>query len=232
MTKLIKKAQKGISLQNNNNDNDNSFSKSYILPFKDIKTYDGENDLIVEYPFSGNYFTGNPELMSNVKTKLTLKGYGSNLKQENLNLFYNILNARTDLNKYQKAAIAANVAHESYFNPAQKQIGGPAFGILQYEGDRQKEYKQFINNPKYKNNLMKASIDYLYSTMVGNPDTQKHWNAGRKYNSAREAYDSFKNAKDLRTAMDSSFYGYVRPKDNTSYEKRYKLAKEFLEIFN
>ena len=100
MTKLIKKAQKGISLQNNNNDNDNSFAKSYILPFKDIKTYDGENDLIVEYPFSGNYFTGNPELMSNVKTKLTLKGYGSNLKQENLNLFYNILNARTDLNKY------------------------------------------------------------------------------------------------------------------------------------
>lgn len=223
MTKLIKKAQKGISLKNNN---DNSFSKSYILPFKDIKTYDGENDLIVEHPFSGN--SGS---ISNLKSALTLKGYGSNLKQENLNLFYNILNARTDLNKYQKAAIAANVAHESYFNPTQKQIGGPAFGILQYEGDRQKEYKQFINNPKYKNNLMKASIDYLYSTMIGNPDTQKHWNAGRKYNSAREAYYSFKNAKDLRTAMDSSFYGYVRPKDDSSYAKRYKLAEEFLEIF-
>lgn len=223
MTKLIKKAQKGISLQNNN---DNSFAKSYILPFKDIKTYDGENDLIVEHPFSGN--SGST---SNLKSALTLKGYGSNLKQENLNLFYNILNARTDLNKYQKAAIAANVAHESYFNPTQKQIGGPAFGILQYEGDRQKEYKQFINNPKYKNNLMKASIDYLYSTMIGNPDTQKHWNAGRKYNSAREAYGSFKNANDLRTAMDSSFYGYVRPKDDSSYAERYKLAEEFLEIF-
>ena len=78
---------------------------------------------------------------------------------------------------------------------------------------------------------MKASIDYLYSTMIGNPDTQKHWNAGRKYNRAREAYDSFKNAKDLRTAMDSSFYGYVRPKDDSSYAKRYKLAEEFLEIF-
>lgn len=223
MTKLIKKAQKGMSLKNNN---DNSFSKSYILPFKDIKNYDGENDLIVEHPFSGN-----SESISNLKSALTLKGYGSNLKQENLNLFYNILNARTDLNKYQKAAIAANVAHESYFNPTQKQIGGPAFGILQYEGDRQKEYKQFINNPKYKNNLMKASIDYLYSTMIGNPDTQKHWNAGRKYNSAREAYGSFKNANDLRTAMDSSFYGYVRPKDDKSYAKRYKLAEEFLKIF-
>ena len=228
MTKLIKKAQKGISLKNNN---DNSFSKSYILPFKDIKTYDGENDLIVEYPFSGNYFTGNPELMSNVKTKLTLKGYGSNLKQENLNLFYNILNARTDLNKYQKAAIAANVAHESYFNPTQKQIGGPAFGILQYEGDRQKEYKQFINNPKYKGKSMEAALDYLVNTMVGNPDTQKHWNKGRKYNSAIEAYEKFTKAGDLRTAMDSSFYGYVRPKDDSSYAKRYKLAEEFLEIF-
>ena len=228
MTKLIKKAQKGISLKNNN---DNSFSKSYILPFKDIKTYDGENDLIVEYPFSGNYFTGNPELMSNVKTKLTLKGYGSNLKQENLNLFYNILNARTDLNKYQKAAIAANVAHESYFNPTQKQIGGPAFGILQYEGDRQKEYKQFINNPKYKGKSMEAALDYLVNTMVGNPDTQKHWNKGRKYSSAIEAYEKFTKAGDLLTAFDSSFYGYVRPKDDKSYAKRYKLAEEFLEIF-
>ena len=228
MTKLIKKAQKGISLKNNN---DNFFSKSYISPFKSIKSYDDEYELIVEHPFSENRNTDNPKQLSNFKAILTLKGLGPNLKQENLNLFYNILNARTDLNKYQKAAIAANVAHESYFNPTQKQIGGPAFGILQYEGDRQKEYKQFINNPKYKNNLMKASIDYLYSTMIGNPDTQKHWNAGRKYNRAREAYDSFKNAKDLRTAMDSSFYGYVRPKDDSSYAKRYKLAKEFLEIF-
>ena len=47
-----------------------------------------------------------------------------------------------------------------------------------------------------------------------------------------EAYNSFKNAKDLRTAMDSSFYGYVRPKDNTSYEKRYKLAEQFLKAFS
>ena len=225
MTKLIKKYQIGRSIKNDKV----PFSGDYFIhPSKkqSIKNYPV---LKVNDPFSGDYFIGKkPEY---VRT-LNIEGFGPNLKQENLNNFYNILNARTDLNKYQKSAMAANVAHESYFNPTQKQIGGPAFGILQYEGDRQKEYKQFINNPKYKNNLMKASIDYLYNTMIGNPDTQKHWNAGRKYNRAREAYDSFKNAKDLRTAMDSSFYGYVRPKDDKSYEKRYKLAEKFLEIFN
>jgi hypothetical protein len=41
---------------------------------------------------------------------------------------------------------------------------------IKYIIDRRSE----INNPKYKNNLMEASIDYLYDTMVGSPDTQKH----------------------------------------------------------
>lgn len=225
MTKLIKKYQIGRSIKNDKV----PFSGDYFTPPSKKQIIKNYPVLKVNDPFSGDYFIGKkPEY---IRT-LNIEGLGPNLKQENLNNFYNILNARTDLNKYQKAAMAANVAHESYFNPTQKQIGGPAFGILQYEGDRQKEYKQFINNPKYKNNLMEASIDYLYDTMVGNPDTQKHWNAGRKYNRAIEAYDSFKNAKDLRTAMDSSFYGYVRPKDDSSYEKRYKLAEKFLEIFN
>lgn len=167
MAKLISKYQKGISIKNT------SFSGNYFIP-KTIKSYAGDVDLIIEHPFSGVYFTNkNPN--DNVKeTTLNLKGFGSNLKQENLNMFHKILNSKTDLNKFQKAAIAANVAHESYYNPIQKQIGGPAYGILQYEGDRQNEYKQFINNSKYKNKPMEAAIDYLYDTMIKNPDTQKH----------------------------------------------------------
>lgn len=177
-------------------------------------------------PFSGSII--------GVKNLPKIKGLDSRVNPEHLRDMLFEVSADTRLNKYQKAVILAHMGVESLFNPFQQQVGGPAYGPMQFEAERQQEFKDYIK--KYGDNS-RAVVDYLVDTMVLKPDTTKHWRYfGDKYPRAMDSYNSFKDAKNLQEALESSYYGYVRPKssqnpDSAKVEllKRLDLAQQFLK---
>ena len=179
----------------------------------------------------------NPLLKNFKLDDLQIKGLDNRVDRNKMNEFYHAIKSDPRLNKYQKAALLSHVGVESMFNVLQQQIGGPAFGPMQFEKDRQQEYKQYIQD---KGSDSKSVVDYLIDTMVLKPDTKKHWRYfGDKYPRAMDAFNAFKNAQDLQTALESSYYGYVRPKSsqnpNTAQKelaRRMAIAVQFLNYLN
>lgn len=163
-------------------------------------------------------------------SELNVLNLDKRVDKNNMVSFYLALKRNKELNKYQKAAIFANVGAESFFNPMQQQIGGPAYGIMQFESDRQIDYKNHIT-PHIKDNKINYDIvvDYLVDTTYRKPDTKLHWNKGSKYNNAIEGYEKFKNAKDLQTAVEAIYYGYVRPKSSQQPTIKDKELKKRIE---
>ena len=166
-----------------------------------------------------------------------IKGLDSRVNPEHLRDMLFEVSADTRLNKYQKAVILAHMGVESFFNPFQQQVGGPAYGPMQFEADRQQEFKKYVN--KYGTNF-RSAVDYLVNTMILKPDTNKHWRYfGDKYPKAMDSYNTFKNAKDLNSALEASYYGYVRPKSSQNADsakvellKRLDLAQQFLKYLD
>lgn len=66
------------------------------------------------------------------------------------------------LTKAQAAGIVGNLQQESAVNPAQRQIGGPAFGIAQWEGPRQRELKRFAAERSAPVEDLGTQLDFMW----------------------------------------------------------------------
>lgn len=220
MRKLIKKAQRGDIVK----------LPSFVKP--------KEYPPLPKPPPPGGWGLFDNPLLKNFKLDdLQITGLDNRVDKNKMSEFYYAVKSDNRLNKYQKAALLAHVGVESMFNVLQQQIGGPAFGPMQFEKDRQEEYKQYIQD---KGSDAKTVVNYLIDTMVLKPDTKKHWRySGDRYPRAIDGYNAFKNAQDLETALTASYYGYVRPKSSQNPKtaqkelaRRNAIAVQFLRYLD
>ena len=221
MAKLISKYQKGKNTEHVKNKVTNVWVTKKAEENQPISNLATPNLTGISKSYIYNFIPG---------SELNVLNLDKRVDKNNMVSFYLALKRNNELNKYQKAAIFANVGAESFFNPMQQQIGGPAYGIMQFESDRQTDYKNRIA-PHIKDNKINYDIvvDYLVDTMYRKPDTKLHWNKGSKYDKAIEGYEKFKNAKDLQTAVEASYYGYVRPKSSQQPTIKDKELKKRIE---
>ena len=59
------------------------------------------------------------------------------------------------------AALAGNAWRESHINPTLSQIGGTAFGLFQWDGDRKTELLKWLSDNGYDNTDPKGQMQYL-----------------------------------------------------------------------
>lgn len=117
------------------------------------------------------------------------------------------------LTTIQAAALMGNLAVESYLNADLKQIGGPAYGLIQAEAGRQKAMRSYNAVPyQFGSNLTpeeQQQLDYIIDKGI-NSYTPGEW--GKKgYKGARDARKAFINETDVTKASDIITRNFLRP---------------------
>jgi hypothetical protein len=115
----------------------------------------------------------------------------------------------------QAAGIVGNLQAESGVKPGQHQIGGPAFGIAQWEGGRQDNLRSFAAAQGKDVSDLGVQLDFLWQELQG-PENAA-FNALKGAGSASEAAAIFENK-------------FERPAANHNAE-RAALAEEVLRQF-
>lgn len=125
---------------------------------------------------------------------------------------YNYL--ANELNDEQTAGIMGNLAVESYLNADMKQKGGgPAYGLIQAEGARQKAMKNYHDVPYLFGSGLsweeQQQLDYMLNKGIKSY-TPGEW--GRKgFSGARQARQAFIDSNDTQEASDIFTFNYLRP---------------------
>ena len=91
----------------------------------------------------------------------------------------------------QAAGIVGNLQAESGVKPGQHQIGGPAFGIAQWEGGRQENLKAFAAQQGKSVDDLGVQLDFLWQELQG-PENAA-FNALKGAGSASQAAAIFEN---------------------------------------
>lgn len=229
MPKLIIKAQKGIALKNYLKDPYLAPAKKpiYASPANRIM-YNTYNKVV---PSMRNTFDNVPD---NVLAGL---GLDKRTNWKNIKQIYDVVK-KSGLNKYQNAAILANIIHESFGNPTQQQIGkdgkpiSSGYGFFQNTPERTAKMRSTINPA----NIV-AQTKYVVDSLR-HGDGKTDWNARGKYTSWIEARDEFNNTNDKDPdALDKYVYslttGYVGPKDlEGQYKTRLETAKKLIQYMD
>lgn len=229
MAQLIIKAQKGIAVGN--------FLKNpYLAPVKKpiyaIPLSRITNDIYRKaVPLPTNTFDNVP------LATLNSLGLDKRTNWGNIKTIYNVVK-KSGLNKYQNAAILANIIHESFGNPTQQQIGkdgkpiSSGYGFFQNTPERTAKMRSTINPAN-----VVAQTKYVVDSLR-HGDGKTDWNARGKYTSWIEARDEFNNTNDKDPdALDKYVYslttGYVGPKDlEGQYKTRLETAKKLIQYMD
>ena len=225
MSKLTKKCQTGGSL--NNYMNTSMFISHrpliYVQPGKRA-TQEIYNRVVPKITI--NSFSTVPDKI------LSTIGVDKRTNWKNIKTIYNVIK-KSGLNKYQNAAILANIIHESFGNPVQQQIGAPqatAYGFFQNTKERADKMRSIINPADTV-----AQTNYIIDNLR-HGDGKTEWNARGKYKSWIDARNEFNNTNEndpdaLSKYVYSLTTGYVGPKDlEGQYKARLETAKKLLKF--
>ena len=144
-----------------------------------------------------------------------------NYNKEKENLFYDYL-ISSGLNHAQTVGLMGNLAVESYLNAEQKQHNGPAYGLMQAEGARQKAIKNYDGSTYIFGGGLtpqeQLQLDYIIDKGI-QTYTPGEW--GKKgYSGARKAREAFLNETDPMKASDTITLNFLRPSKQNLYRRR------------
>ena len=115
----------------------------------------------------------------------------------------------------QAAGLMGNLAVESWLNADLKQVGGgPAYGLPQMEGGRQKAMRTYNEVPYAFGSKLtpeeQQQLDYMIDKGF-NSQTPGEWRYGHGFNKAADARKALLNAQTAREASDIITRNYLRP---------------------
>lgn len=117
------------------------------------------------------------------------------------------------LNNAQASGLLGNLAVESYLNADLKQVRGPAYGIIQAEGARQKAMRNYDYTYEFGSGLSpeeQQQIDYILNEGI-HKDTPGEWRYGKGFNTAKSARQAFLNTEDVDRATSIAQNNFIRP---------------------
>jgi len=162
--------------------------------------------------------------------KNTLNSPRYNAKQEEA--MYNYMRDR-GLNEIQASAILGNLAVESYLNADLHQIGGgPAYGLMQAEGQRQRDMRTYDEVPyQFGAKLSpeeQQQLDYIINKGVQSYKPGEWGNKG--FRGARQARQAFLDVDNLKDATNIITYNFLRPgKPHTA--RRQAMAEYYYDKY-
>lgn len=118
-----------------------------------------------------------------------------------------------DLNNAQASALMGNLSVESYLNADLKQRNGPAYGMMQAEGQRQKAMKNYDYIYEFGSGLSpeeQQQLDYIVNEGMYK-DTPGEWRHGKGYSTAKSARKDFLNTEDVNKASSIITNNFLRP---------------------
>lgn len=118
-----------------------------------------------------------------------------------------------NLNNAQASALLGNLSVESYLNADLKQRNGPAYGIMQAEGQRQKAMRNYDYTYEFGSGLSpeeQQQLDYIIEEGMYK-DTPGEWRYGKGYSTAKSARKSFLDTEDVNKASSIITNNYLRP---------------------
>lgn len=134
----------------------------------------------------------------------------------------------------QAAGLMGNLAVESWLNADLKQVGGPAYGLMQAEGPRQKAYRTYNEVPYlFGSNLTpeeQQQLDYIIDKGL-NTQTSGEWRHGKGYNKAAAARQAFLQTTDTQTASDIFTNNFLRP-SKPHLARRRAMTEYFNDKYN
>lgn len=126
------------------------------------------------------------------------------------------------------AGVMGNMQQESGCTPNMHQVGGPAYGLCQWEGERKTALMQKAN---YQN--LNVQLDYMASELPSQPWKKSgtiHDKDGKSYSYSSMSYEQFKQLKDVATAtikFEAAFERAGKPR----LANRLQYAKTYYEMF-
>lgn len=118
-----------------------------------------------------------------------------------------------NLNNAQASSVLGNLSVESYLNADLKQRNGPAYGLMQAEGKRQKAMRNYDYIYEFGSGLSpeeQQQLDYIINEGI-HKDTPGEWRYGKGYNSAKQARKAFLSSNDVKKATSIIQNNYLRP---------------------
>lgn len=118
-----------------------------------------------------------------------------------------------NLNNAQASALLGNLSIESYLNADLKQRKGPAYGIMQAEGARQKAMRNYDYIYEFGSGLSpeeQQQLDYIINEGM-HKDTPGEWRYGKGYSTAKSARKDFLNTEDVNRASSIITNNFLRP---------------------
>ena len=137
-----------------------------------------------------------------------------------------------NLNNAQASALLGNPSVESYLNADLKQRKGPAYGIMQAEGARQKAMRNYDYIYEFGSGVSpeeQQQLDYIVNEGMMK-DTPGEWRYGKGYNSAKAARKSFLGTDDVDKATSIVQNNYLRPGKPHS-ERRSAMANYYYDKY-
>lgn len=134
----------------------------------------------------------------------------------------------------QAAGLMGNLAVESYLNADLKQVGGPAYGLMQAEGPRQKAYRTYNEVPYAFGSKLtpeeQQQLDYIIDKGL-NTQTSGEWRHGKGFNGAAAARQAFLGATDAQKASDIFTNNFLRP-SKPHLQRRRAMTSYFDSKYN
>lgn len=139
---------------------------------------------------------------------------------------------RSGLNHAQTSGLLGNLSVESYLKADLKQKRGPAYGLMQAEGARQKAMKNHPYTYEFGSGLTpeeQKQLDYIIEKGM-QTNTSGEWRYGKGYNSAKSARQGFLSTDDVRKATSIVQNNYLRPGKPHS-ERRQAMGEYYYDKY-
>ena len=138
-----------------------------------------------------------------------------------------------NLNNAQASGLLGNLSVESYLKADLKQKNGPAYGLMQAEGARQKAMKSYNYTYEFGSGLSpeeQKQLDYVINEGMYK-DTPGEWRYGKGYKRAKDARQAFLNSDDVNKAALIIQNNYLRPgKPHT--QRRQDMAEYYEDKYS
>ena len=138
-----------------------------------------------------------------------------------------------ELNNAQASGLLGNLSVESYLKADLKQKNGPAYGLMQAEGARQRAMRNYDYIYEFGSGLSpeeQQQLDYIINEGMYK-DTPGEWRFGRGYNKAKDARKAFLNTNDVDKAALIIQNNYLRPgKPHT--QRRQGMAEYYADKYS
>ena len=138
-----------------------------------------------------------------------------------------------DLSNAQASGLLGNISVESYLNADLKQKNGPAYGLMQAEGARQKAMRNYDYVYEFGSGLSpeeQQQLDYIINEGIYK-DTPGEWRHGKGYSRAKDARKAFLNTEDVNKAAMIVQNNFLRPgKPHT--QRRQDMAEYYEDKYS